>query len=137
MLDIDFEISDQHNGALGANTLAAARELAALHVAIHDVDAVLLIEGDARHLVEAHHIILADEATLAIRHIHKHAGDCGFAATDEMRIRGNLLEQVALARAPRAELHKVVVVLHERNHTQDQHVPVPLRHWCWLKANAP
>ena len=47
MLDIHVEVADQHDGAVGADALLAARELARLHVALHDVDAVLLVEGHA------------------------------------------------------------------------------------------
>ena len=42
-----------------------AAELAGLHVALHDVDAVLLVEGDAGDLVEADDVVLADQPALA------------------------------------------------------------------------
>ena len=47
MLHVHVKISDHDDIAFGADTLPAARELARLHVAFHDVDAVLLVEGNA------------------------------------------------------------------------------------------
>src|SRR5882762_10047770 len=85
VLHIDIEIADQDDAAIGADALAPARELATLHVALHNVDAILLIERDARYLIEAHHVVLADESSLPIRHVDEHAGYCGFAARNEMR----------------------------------------------------
>ena len=52
VLHIDLEIAHQDDGSIGPDALLATRELAALHVALHDVDAVLLIERDARDLIE-------------------------------------------------------------------------------------
>ena len=80
VLDIDLEIADQHNRAFGADALAAPRELAALHVALHDVDAILLIEGDAGDFVETDDIILADQAALPGRVVHEHLRDSRLAA---------------------------------------------------------
>ena len=47
VLDVDVEIAHQHDGPIRADALLATRELAALHVALHDVDAILLVEGNA------------------------------------------------------------------------------------------
>ena len=65
LLDIHIEIADHDDAAVGADVLLAAAELARRHVALHDVDAVLLIEGDAGDLVEADDVVLADQAALA------------------------------------------------------------------------
>jgi hypothetical protein len=62
MLDIHIKVAHQDNGAVGTDAFLAAGELAALHVALHDVDAILLVEGHAGHFVEAHHVVLADQA---------------------------------------------------------------------------
>ena len=47
-------------------------------------------------------------------------------AGDQMGVRRDLLEQVGLARAARAELDHVVVALDERNHAQEAARPAPL-----------
>jgi hypothetical protein len=47
MLNVHVEISQQHDGPFCADALPAAGELAALHVALHDVDAVLLVERNS------------------------------------------------------------------------------------------
>ena len=59
VLDVDVEVADHDDAAVGADALRAAAELARLHVALHDVDAVLLVEGDAGDLVEADDVVLA------------------------------------------------------------------------------
>ena len=64
MLDLDVEVAHHHDAALGPNALLAARELPGFHVALEDVHPVLLVEGDTRDLVEAHHVVLADEPSL-------------------------------------------------------------------------
>ena len=106
--------------------LTAAGELAGLHVALHDVDAVLLVEGDAGDLVEADDVVLGDEAALPGRVVDEHAGDGRLAAGDEVGVRRDLLEQVRLAGAARAELDHVEVALDERHHAQQQDVLLPL-----------
>jgi hypothetical protein len=40
VLHIDIEIADQDNASVRANALAATGKLAALHIALHDVDPV-------------------------------------------------------------------------------------------------
>ena len=102
--------------------LTAARELAGLHVALHDVDAVLLVEGDARDLVEADDVVLGDESALPGRVVDEHAGNGRLAARDQVGVRRDLLEQVRLAGATRAELDHVEVALDERDHAQQQDV---------------
>ena len=114
VLDVDVEVADHDDAAVGADALLAAAELAGLHVALHDVDAVLLVEGDAGDLVEADHVVLADQPALAGRVVHEHAGDGRLAAGDEVGVGRDLLEQVALAGAARPELDHVVVALDER-----------------------
>jgi hypothetical protein len=122
VLHVHVEVADQHDGAVGADALLATAELAGLHVALHDVDAVLLVEGDARDLVEADHVVLADQPALAGGVVDEHLRHRRLAARDQMRVGRDLLEQVALAGAPRPELHQVVVALDERDHAQQEGV---------------
>ena len=63
------------------------------HVALHDVDAVFLIEGNSGDLVEANHVILADQAALPGRIVDEHLGDRRFAAGNQMGVGRDLLEQ--------------------------------------------
>jgi hypothetical protein len=70
------------------------------------------------HLVEAHHVVLAHESALAARVVDEHLRDGRLAARDQVRVRRNLLEQVALARTARTQLDEVVVALDERHHPQ-------------------
>ena len=123
VLHVHIEVADHDDAAVGPDTLLAAAEFPRLHVPLHDVDAVLLIEGDARDLVEADHIVLAHQAPLA--------GACSQTSWPrspcrprQVGIWRDLLKEVALAGSAWPELHHVVVALDERNHAQDEHVLV-------------
>jgi hypothetical protein len=135
LLDIDIEVADHGDAALGADALLAAAELAGGHVALEDVDAVLLIERHAGHLVEADHVVLADQAALAIAVVDEHLGDGGLAARDQVGVGGDLLEKMALAGAAGAQLHQVEVALHKRCHAQQHHHLAPLIKGGWLNAD--
>src|SRR4051794_12465644 len=110
-MHIYIEIAHEDDAALRADALAPTGELTALHVALHDVHAVLLIEGHARDLIEANDVVLADQTALPVRHVHKHPGDGRFPARDEMRVGRNLLEEMTLAGPSRPKLDHVVVPL--------------------------
>ena len=135
--DVDVEVPDEHDRAIGPDGLPAAGELTRLHVALHDVDAVLLVEGDARDLVEADDVVLRDQAALAGGVVDEHPRDGRLAAGDEVRVRGHLLEQVGLAGAARAQLDQVVVAHHERDHPQQQDVLLAGREPRGLEPDGP
>ena len=86
VLDIDIKIANEYNAAIRPNAFTPPAEFAGLHVTLHNVDAILLIKGDAGDLVKADDIILADEAAFACAIINKHTGYCGFTAGNEMSI---------------------------------------------------
>ena len=46
LLNIDVEVPNHHDAAISPDAVFAPTELARCHVALHDVDAVLLVEGD-------------------------------------------------------------------------------------------
>jgi hypothetical protein len=87
------------------------------------MDAVLLVEGDSGHLVEADDVVLADQPALPGRHVHEHLGDRRLAARQQVRVGRDLLVDVALPGAARPQLHQVVVPLHEGHHPE-QHDPL-------------
>ena len=126
LLNIDVEVADHDDAAVSADLILAAAELARRHVALHDVHAVLLIEGDAGDLVEADDVVLADQAALASGVVDEHLGDGRLAAGDQVGVRRDLLKQMALARASGPKLDEVVVPLDERNHAQKRHALGPL-----------
>ena len=135
LLHIDIEVAHHHDSALSADALLAAAEFARGHIALEDVDAVLLIERHASHLVEADHVELADQAALAVAVVDEHLGDGGLAARDQVRVRRNLLEQMALTCAAWAQLHQVEVALHKGSHAQQHHHLGPLIEGGWLNAD--
>src|SRR5437879_5154565 len=116
VLHVDVKVSDHHNTAISTNTLLAAAELGGLHVALHNVDAIFLVKGDAGDFVEAHDVVLAHKSALACGHVDKHTGDGGLAARYEVCVWRDLLKQVAFARAARSQFDHVVVAFHKRNH---------------------
>lgn len=120
--DVDVEVADEHDRAVGADGFTAAGELARLHVALHDVDAVFLVERDARDFVEAHDVVLGDEAALAGGVIDEHPGDGRLASRDQVSVRRHLLKQVRLTGSARSQFDHVEVPLHERDHAKQQDV---------------
>src|SRR6266849_6403652 len=72
---INVEVPNHNDTAACSNTLSSPAELTGFHIAFHDVDPILLIEGDARYLIEAHNIILANQATLSSAVVDEHASN--------------------------------------------------------------
>ena len=113
LLHRHIEVADQDQRPLRADALLAPAELARRHVPLHDVDAVLLVEGDAGDFVETHHIVLADQAALPVCHVDEHLRDGGLAAREQVRMRGELLVDMTLPRPAGTEFDEVVVALDE------------------------
>ena len=82
VLYVHIEISHHDDAAVGADAFPAAREFAGLHVAFHDVDAVLLVEGDAGDLIKTNDVVLANKSALPVCHVDEHACDRRLAARD-------------------------------------------------------
>ena len=123
VLNVDVKVAYQDDAAIRADTFLATTELARLHVALHDVHAVLLVEGDAGHLVKADHVVLTDQTSAALGGVlNEHLCHRRLATGNQVGIGRDLLEQMALAGATRAEFDKVVVALHKRNHAQEQRI---------------
>ncbi|MCY1459264.1 hypothetical protein D9M71_767240 [compost metagenome] len=80
VFNIHIEVSDKHHGAIGSNAFLPTAELAGLHVALHDVDPFLSIEGDPADLIKANHIVLAHQAALPTSVVDEHLGDGRLAA---------------------------------------------------------
>ena len=136
VLHVHVEVADHHDAAVGPDALLAAAELAGLHVSLHDVDAVLLVEGDARDLVEADHVVLADQPRWPFAMLTNIRATVALPPRHEVRVGRDLLEQVALARAARPKFDHVVVVLDERHHAQQQHIPRAWAQRCGSKPDA-
>jgi len=86
LLDIDVKIADHDHAAGGADALLAAGKFARGHVALHDIYALLGIEGDARDFVETDYIVETNQSALAAGIVDEHLGHRGFAAGDEMGV---------------------------------------------------
>ncbi|KQU32026.1 hypothetical protein ASG69_20960 [Rhodococcus sp. Leaf225] len=80
VLNVDFEISDKDYSTLGSDAFPATTELPRLHVTLHYVDAILLIERDARYLVETHYVVLSNKTALATCVIDEHSCDSCLAS---------------------------------------------------------
>ena len=80
VLHVHVEVANHDDTPIGANAFLAAAELTRLHVALHDVHTIFLVEGDAGDFIEADHVILADQSALTVSIIDKHARDRCFAS---------------------------------------------------------
>src|SRR5438445_396366 len=72
VFNVNFEVSHHNYAATRPNALSAPAELTGLHIAFHDVNPILLIEGYPGYLIEAHNVILANQAPLSIAVVDKH-----------------------------------------------------------------
>ena len=122
VFDIHLEVAHHDHAAEPSNALLAAAELPGLHIPLHDVDPVFLIKGDSGDLVEADHIVLAYEATLAVGGVDEHLRNSGLPARNEMSIGRHLLVEMALAGFTGTKLNGVVVVLYTRDHAKKHYV---------------
>ena len=128
------QVPDEDHRCTRVDGLTAPAERPRGHVVLHDLDAVLILEVDACHLVEGHHVPQAHQAHLAGAHVVEQVGHRGLAAGHQDGVRADLLVDVALACAARPQLAQVVVVLHQRDHPRQQ---VPLHTFLeagWLHA---
>src|SRR5690242_4378842 len=87
MLDVNVKVTQHDDTALGPDIVFAAAKLTGCHVALHDVDAISLIEGDTAHLVKTNNVVLANETTLAGRVVYEHLCNRSLAAGNQMRVR--------------------------------------------------
>src|SRR4051812_14283195 len=95
LFHIYVEIADHDDATLSANVFLSAAELTRGHIAFHNVDAVLLVEGDAGDFVKTYDIILTDQTALAAGVVYEHLRYGCLTARDQVRIRRYLLEDVA------------------------------------------
>src|SRR6266568_1142122 len=116
MLYVNFKISNHNNTATCSNAFSSSAELSRLHVAFHDVDPTLLVEGYASYLVKTDNVILTHQTSLTGTVVDKHAGDSCFASRDKMGIRRNLLKKMGFTCTTRAKLNHVIVALDKWNH---------------------
>src|ERR1700730_6752800 len=121
LLEVHVEVADQHYAALSPDRVLAAGKLAGRHVALHDIDTVLRVEGDTGDFIETNDVVLADEPALAAGHVHEHAGHGRLAAGNKVRVGRDLLKEMALASAAWPKFDEIVVSLNERNHAQQCH----------------
>src|SRR6266571_670861 len=122
MFYINFEVSNHNDTATCPNTLSSPAELSGFHIAFHDVDPILLIEGYSGYFIKAYDIILANQASLSIAVVDKHTGNGCFSSRHKMGIGGNLLKKMRFTRPARTKLNHIVVTFNEWNHPQEKNV---------------
>src|SRR5260370_41738581 len=119
---VKFKVSNHNDTTTGSNTFSPSAEFTRLHVAFHDIDPILLIEGYAGYLVETDNIVLTNQASLTGTIVDEHASNGGFTSGDKMGIRGNLLKKMRLTCTTRTKLNHIVVALDEWNHPQQKDI---------------
>src|SRR5205823_1608317 len=136
MRHIYFEIAEEDNSTESADALLSTAKLPRLHISLHDVNTVFLVEGHAGDLIETNHIVLTNQSSLSSRVVNEHSRHRRLSTRNQVRIRGYLLKEMTLARPARTELDCVIVVLYKWNHAEQHHVTSARRKRCWLKADA-
>ncbi len=64
-----IDVAHKHHGGIGFHLLTAAGEGAGGHVVLHDLDAILFLEVDARHFIKGHKVPHAHQADFAAAHV--------------------------------------------------------------------
>ena len=139
------DVALEHHGGVGGEALAAAVVGAVGHVALHDLDGVLVLEVHSRDLVEGDAVPVAYQARavhrgglgLACAEASKEARGRGLAAADQCGVGADLGVDVALARAAGTELAQVVVSLGQGHHALEEVHLLPLLEDGRLVAGAP
>ena len=114
------DVADEDHRGVGVDRVPATGERTRGHVVLHDLHAVLVLERDARHFVEGHHVPKADQTDRPPGHVVEQVGNGRLATGDQDAVRADLLVDVALAGATGAKFADVVVVLHQRDHPAEQ-----------------
>src|SRR3989454_5023507 len=113
---INFEVSNHNDTTTCSSTLSSPAELTGFHIAFHDVDPILLIEGYSGYFIKAYNIILANQTSLSITVVDKHTSNGCFSSRHKMGIRRNLLEKMRFTGPTRTKLDHIVVAFNEWNH---------------------
>ena len=119
-LDTLVDVADEDHRSVSVDRLSPPGKRPRSHVILHDLDTVMILEGDARHLVERHGIPKPHQAHLLGSHVVEQIGDRGLTPGHQNAVRADLLVYVALAGSSRTQLAEVVVVFHQRNHAGQQ-----------------
>ena len=136
-IDWLVNVADEHHRGVGVDRITAPGKGTRRHVVLHDLDAILVLERNARHFVEGHHIPQADQPDLPARHVIEQVGDRGLPARDQNAVRADFLVDVALAGAARPQFGQIVVVLDQRDQPGQQMPLHPLREVGRLHAGRP
>ena len=71
------DVANEHHRRRGVEGAAAAHEGSGRHVVLHDLNAVVILEVDAGHLIEGHHVPQAHQADLSARQVVKEVSHRG------------------------------------------------------------
>ena len=117
------DIALEHHGSLGVERLGAASECAVGHVALHDLDGVLVAEVHASDLVEGDAVPVphqADALSCTRRVVGEELCRGGLPAGEQVGVGRDLGVDVRLARSARPQFAQVVVELHKRHHAREE-----------------
>ena len=129
------DVADEyHRGAGGLFFLATGKRTGG-HVVLHDLDAVFILEVNARHLIEGHAVPQTHKADGLPAHVVEQVGHCSLAARDQDAVGRDFLVQVTLTSTPGTKLTKVEVVLYQRDHTRQQEPLLTLSQGIRLHAD--
>ena len=90
------------------------------------MDAIFVLELDASNLIKGHAVPKANQTYGFATHVIKEIGDGGLSAGDQNAVGRDLFVEVGFASASRPQLAEVKVVLHKRQHTDDEQPLLPV-----------
>ena len=98
------------------------------------MDAIFVLELDASNLIKGHAVPKANQTYGFATHVIKEIGDGGLSAGDQNTVGRDLFVEVGFAGASWPQLAEVEVVLHKRQHTDDEQPLLAVRKHIRLHA---
>ena len=136
-IDALIDVAHKYHRGTGRFFFFAAGEGAGSHIVLHDLDAVFVLELDSGDLIEGHAVPEPDQTHSLSPHIVKEVGYRGLPARNQDAVGRNLLVKMRFTRASRAQLAEVEVVLHKRDHADEEQPFLTVGEHIRLHADGP
>ena len=115
-----IDIAHKNHRSTGRFFLLATGKGSGSHIVLHDLNAIFVLKLDTGNLVKGHAVPKADQTYGFASHIVKEIGNGGLTARHQNAVGRNLFVKMGFAGASRPQFAEVEVVLHKRQHTDDE-----------------
>ena len=131
-IDRLIDVADKDHTGRRRYRIATSCERSGCHVVLHDLDAILVLEGNTCNFVKSDQIPHPHKPDLAAAHVVEQVCNGCLTARNQNAVRAAFFVDMAFAGAARPQFTDIVVVLDEGDHSCQQVPPhAPVKH-CWL-----